>query len=322
MNTASSSGRGLIPAIILLAAIAGGAWYYYQQQEKANASIFREVTPTRGDLEVSVLSSGTVQPENRLEIKPPIAGRVEEVLVAEGDTIKKGQILAWMSSTERAALLDAAIARGPAELKRWSEFYKATPIMAPIDGSIILRNVEPGQTFTNQEAVLVISNRLTVKAQVDETDVAQIMLQQPALLTLDAYPSQVIPAHVAQIAFDATTVNNVTTYVVDVLPEVTPATMRSGMTANISFIVAAKKNILLLPAETIHTKDGRTYVQVRSSPSAEPRELDIKTGLSDGKSTEVLSGLTPKDIVLALQTKSGAAKKTNPFAPFSAKKKE
>jgi macrolide-specific efflux system membrane fusion protein len=53
-------------------------------------------------------------PQNRLEIKPPIAGRAEEVLVNEGELVKAGQIIAWMSSTDRAALLDAARAQGPA----------------------------------------------------------------------------------------------------------------------------------------------------------------------------------------------------------------
>ena len=67
-----------------------------------------EVQVVRGDLEVKVTAAGTVQPENRLEIKPPISGRVDEVKVHEGQVVKAGQVLAYMSSTERAALLDAA----------------------------------------------------------------------------------------------------------------------------------------------------------------------------------------------------------------------
>jgi multidrug efflux pump subunit AcrA (membrane-fusion protein) len=49
-------------------------------------------------LDISILATGVVQPQNRLEIKPPIAGRIERVLVEEGETVKRGQILAWMSS--------------------------------------------------------------------------------------------------------------------------------------------------------------------------------------------------------------------------------
>src|SRR3954470_5738623 len=87
---------------------------------------YREVPVKRGDLQITVLATGTVQPENRLEIKPPIAGRIEQVLVQEGQNVKKGQLLAWMSSTERAAMLDAARSQGPAEVKKWEQLYRPT----------------------------------------------------------------------------------------------------------------------------------------------------------------------------------------------------
>src|SRR5262249_54993338 len=147
---------------------------------------------------------------------------------------KKGQVMAWMSSTERAALLDAASARGEDELKQWEELYRPTPILAPIPGTVIARNVESGQTFTVSDAVLTMSDRLTVKAQVDETDIAQIALKQRASIVLDAYPQEKLDAIVDQIAYDAKTVNSVTTYVVDVLPRNTPKFMRSSMTANVT----------------------------------------------------------------------------------------
>ena len=53
----------------------------------------------------------------------------------------KGQILAWMSSTERAALMDAARSKGPEEVSRWEELYRPTPILAPIRGTVISRNI-------------------------------------------------------------------------------------------------------------------------------------------------------------------------------------
>src|SRR6185295_1884406 len=111
------------------------------------------------------------------------------------------------------------------------------PVLAPIDGTIILRNVQQGQTFAGTDALFVMSDRLTVKAQVDETDIAQVALKQAAKITLDAYPQKEFPASVDKIAYDATTVNNVTTYIVDVLPENTPDFLRSGMTANVNFLI-------------------------------------------------------------------------------------
>jgi macrolide-specific efflux system membrane fusion protein len=299
--------------IIILLAFGGGTAYW--KSREADTVVYRESKVRRGDLEISVLSTGTVQPENRLEIKPPIAGRIEKVLVDEGDVVKKGRILAWMSSTERAAMLDAARAKGKAETKRWEEMYQPTPILAPINGMIILRNIESGQTITNTDAVLVMSDRLTVKAQVDETDLAQIKVKQAATIVLDAYSSEKIPAIVDQIAYEAKTVNNVTTYLVDVLPTDTPEFMRSGMTANVNFLTDSRKDVLLVLTEAVHpAEDGRSKVLVRGADGL-PAEREIKTGLSDGKHTEVTEGLNDGDVVLIAEPKSGGSAGVNPFMP-------
>lgn len=279
---------------------------------------YQTVTVERGDLNTVILSTGVVQPENRLEIKPPISGRTEMILVDEGDIVKKGQILLWMSSTERAALLDAARARGPEELKRWEGFYRATPVMAPIDGTIILRNIEPGQTFTTADAVLTMSDRLTIQGQVDETDIAQVQLKQPAKIILDAYPNTEIPGAVDKIAYDAKTVNNVTTYIVDVLPDETPEFMRSGMTANLSFLTESKAGVLLVPTAAIKTRAGNSVVLTPATGiSVQPKEVAIKTGITDGKRTEVLLGLTEGDKILMPQLKGkGNGGGSSPFSPY------
>ncbi|MDH3309781.1 MAG: efflux RND transporter periplasmic adaptor subunit [Gammaproteobacteria bacterium] len=300
-----------------------GAYYYWFAGDKAQP-LYREVSATRGDLAVTILSTGVVQPRNRLEIKPPIAGRAEQVQVKEGETVTKGQILAWMSSTERAALIDAARARGPEELKRWEELYRATPVLAPISGTVILRNIEPGQTFTSNDAVLIMSDRLTVKAQVDETDIARIRLRQRTRVELDAYPNQPFTGVVDQIAYDAKTVNNVTTYEVDVLPEKTPTFMRSGMTANVSFVLESRQNVLLIPSEAVKNREGKTYVLLPpSKPKGEPEKRGVKTGLSDGRHTEVLDGISEGEKLLVQRLRAGGngAASSSPLMPFGRKKK-
>lgn len=302
-------------ALIVLAVIGAGAYYGWRRDPAAPT--YRETQVARGDIAVSVTATGTVMPENRLEIKPPIAGRVEQVLVREGDKVAKGQILAWMSSTERAALLDAARSAGGAELKRWEELYRPTPVMAPIGGTIILRNVESGQTFTNTESILVMADRLTVKAQVDETDIAQIKLKQPAQIVLDAYAGETTPGTVTHIAFEAKAVNNVTTYEVDVLPQRVPAFMRSGMTANVIFTVATARDVLLIPSEAVSPgRDGTAQVWVRGG-DGEPQTRPIRTGLSDGKRTEVVSGLAAGDVVLikAMKPRQGKGGASSPLNP-------
>jgi macrolide-specific efflux system membrane fusion protein len=285
----------------------------------SNKLALSEYFVKRGSIKIQILCTGVVQPENKVEIKPPIAGRVEKVLVSEGARVKKGQILAWMSSTERAAMLDAASSKGAQELKEWEEMYRATPIVAAINGMIIQKNVESGQTFTTVDAILVMSDRLTVKAQVDETDIAKIKLKQKARITLDAYPDEKIEAVVDQIAYDAKTVNNVTTYIVDVLPISAPQYMRSGMTANVTFDVESKNNVLVVPSEAISSKEGRNVVLVENSTEkGKQLERVVEIGISDGKKTEIITGLSENEKILMQDFKIKEKKSSgaNPFSPM------
>lgn len=281
-----------------------------------------EKSVKKGSILLTVQSTGIVQPENKVEIKAPIAGRVEKVLVKEGMRVMKGQLLALMSSSERAALLDAASGKGKEELSNWEAMYRPTPILAPITGMIIQRNVESGQSMTTTDPILVMSDRLTVKAQVDETDIAKLKIKQKATMTLDAYPNQELKATIDQIAFDAKTINNVTTYIVDVLPESTPIYMRSGMTANVNFVIAGKNDILLIPNESIKLVEGKSYVLLPQKEGDKiPPIKEIKTGLSDGKNTEVMEGLALNDRVLIKEFKMQDKKKSNgsPFSPMGGK---
>ena len=315
LNLASLTRRQKLIALGIAALIVVVLVAWFVRPGRGNADGVREVEVTRGNIEISILANGTVQPRNRLEIKPPLAGRVEQVLVQEGQAVGKGQILAWMSSSERAALLDAARARGLEEVKRWEEFYKATPILSPIHGTVIKRNVEPGQSFTSADAVLVLSDRLIVQAQVDETDIAQVQPKQKARITLDAYPSEAIPAEVGAVAYEAKTVNNVTTYTVDVLPEKVPPFMRSGMTVSVAFQVASKEDVVRVPSRALQVRDGQAYVQVADGGGRE--ESAVQPGLTDGKFTEIVEGLREGEKVRMAQIKTEKrAGGTNPFATF------
>lgn len=302
-------------AIILIASF---GFYSYKNKSSDKEGTSTPVAVQRGSIKIQILSTGIVQPENKVEIKPPIAGRLDRVLVSEGTKVKKGQILAWMSSTERAALLDAATSRGDKELKEWEEMYRATPVLAPINGMIIQKNFESGQTFTTNDAVLVMSDRLTVKAQVDETDIAQIKLKQKAIITLDAYSKKSFDAIVDQIAFDAKTVNNVTTYLVDVLPNSAPEYMRSGMTANVVFDILTKENILTIPAEAIKTHEGKSFVLVAQEGEKKASTLkEVELGITDGKKTEILKGLAETDKVMVPEFKlKGEKSGGSPFSPM------
>lgn len=279
----------------------------------------KELAPVRafrGDITVGVSTVGTVKPQNRLEIKPPITGRVEKILVVEGREVKVGDILALMSSTERATLIDAARLKGDAEYKYWLKAYKETPLIAPIDGVVIVRNVEPGQTVGTGDAVLVLSDRLIVEADVDETDIGLLKLGQNAVIGLDAYPEIKIDAVVDHISFESQIVNNVTIYKVDILPSEVPEVFRSGMSANVEVIIDEAKDVLMIPSEALTREEGKNTVMAKNAGGKDFKKTEIVTGLENGGFTEVRSGLDEGDTVLAPRSYYVVPKKKNETSPF------
>lgn len=300
--------------LISILVIALGAGIYFFVQKNRTEVVYREVTPKRGDLVLNVEASGTVSPQNRLEIKPPIAGRIDEVLVREGEVVKKGKVLAWISSTERAALLDSVRTQGEKEIKKWEDLYKPTPVIAPIDGTIILRNVESGQSFTNNDSIFTMADRLTVKAQVDETDIAQIKTGQRARIVLDAYPNNPVAGKVVHVAYDATVTNNVTTYTCDVLPDEVPDFMRSGMTANVSIEVSRKENVLRIPLTAVIQSPEGSRVRIKNGNKSSV--IPVETGMEDGRLVEIVNGLSENDIVLIEETQKQYGTKAQSGSPF------
>jgi macrolide-specific efflux system membrane fusion protein len=292
-------------------------WYFFF---KAKAPEYKESQIKKSSITLKILATGTVQPENRLQIKSSIAGRAEQVLVKEGQRVGRGQVLAWISSTERSVLLDSARAGGAEELKKWEDVYKPTPVIAPLGGTIILRSIEPGQTFSTSDVLFAMADRLTVKAQVDETDLSQIHVGQKAQITLDAYLDKNLDAKVSQVAYEAKTINNVTTYTIDVLPTEKIEFLRSGMTANVTFFGETKEDILVIPNEFIKYEGGKPDIQVKTEKKPESRE--VKLGITDGKITEILSGLDEKDIVvLLINNKDSKAKKNMLSGPNTSGKR-
>ncbi len=285
----------------------------------------KTVAVTVGSIKAEIPTTGVVEPRNRLEIKPPISGRIEEVLIREGQWVKKGQILGWMSSNERAALLDAARAKGKAELAKWQDVYKPTPVVAPLNGFIIQRAIEPGQMVTATDALLVMADYLIVNAQVDETDIGLIKIKQPVVIELDAYMGKEVPGKVGQIAYESQVVNNVNIYEVKVVPDYVPDYFRSGMSATVNFIQDQKSNALLLPINAVIKQKGKTYVLLQDEAD-KIRSEQITIGLENTVNLEVVAGLSEgQEVVLPNADLIKKYMKSNerrrgPINPFSKKK--
>ena len=312
--------------LIVLSLLVISIFVMFKMKSSQGPEIIQVISPHIGTIQTFIATTGTVLPQNRLEVKPQVNGRIESILVKEGQKIKVGQILGWMSSTERAALLDAAQGQGSEVLDHWKQIYKPIPILSPIDGEVIVATIQPGQTVTTTDDVVVLSDHLIVRAQVDETDIGKIQLGQKAFISLDAYPDQRIEATVEHIYNESSTVNNVTIYNVDLLPKDVPMFFRSGMNSSIDFETANKENVLMLQADAIQKGYDGNYVLLEGDDIKHPMKRAVKLGITDDKDYEILDGLTVTDKVLLITKKfipPSISKSSNPFMPnFSNKSKQ
>ncbi len=277
-------------AVVLLMALSAAIWAVFYWN--SNTTSYEYIQVERAPLRVTLRESAIVGPEHRLNVTPPIPGRIDSVNVANGVAVKQGQVLAWISSTDRAALMDAARAAGGKEVDYWQDIYKAAPLIAPLDGHIISTAVVPGQVVVAAQTVFTMSDHLIVQANVDETDLNHVWLDQAVDITFDSFPDAHLTGKVHEIAYDATTVNNVTTYLVNIFLDSTPDYVRSGLSANVFLLISDKKDVLQIPTNTITPEGEVLVVQEQGQP---PVLQKIQEGESDGTSTEVISGLSEGD---------------------------
>lgn len=305
----------LIIAAVVVVIIA--VVFFVGKGTKSKALLFKAINPVRGEVKLTVTTTGDVQPQNRLAIMPPVSGRIDKIMVKEGQIVRAGQTLVMMSSSDRAAILDAARAQGDSNME-WNDVYKPIPLIAPISGQVIVSQMQPGQTVGMADAIIVLSDRLIVQAQVDETDIGKIVVGQLADITLDAYPNDTIEAKVDHIYYESKTVNNVTVYEVDILPAKVPEYFRSGMSANVNVIQQDHKDVLTLPLDAVKRVDGKAFVFVQTAGADKKEKREVITGLSDDNKVEITSGLSETDTVMQ-QTQEYSLQKgaqsVNPFMP-------
>jgi macrolide-specific efflux system membrane fusion protein len=289
MKRKSLSWKLITLAAVALIALVLIAWSTFGSSD---APDYGYLKVERGPLRVTLRESATIQPEHRLTVTPPIPGRIEAINVANGVAVKKGEVLAWISSTERAALMDAARAAGGKEIGYWEDIYKPAPLIAPLDGHIISTAVVPGQVIVAAQIVFTMSDHLIVQASVDETDLNHVWLGQTVDVTFDSFPDTHLTGKVHEIAFDATTVNNVTTYLVNIYLDSIPDYIRSGVSANVFLLTSDRQDVLRIPTDAISPEGTVLLVQAQNQP---PLVQKVERGLSDGTMTEVTSGLSEGD---------------------------
>lgn len=182
----------------------------------------------------------------------------DDKLVSEQEFVQAKTSLA----TAKASVISAETS-----LNRAQTNLNYADIRSPIDGTIIQRNVEPGQTvaasFSTPTLFLVAADlsKMEIQALVDESDIGQIRLDQSARFTVEAYPDNAFSGTVKQIRLQPTTVNNVVNYTVIVNADNPDHLLLPGMTATVDFIAQHLENVLLIPNAALRFKPTETMKQ-------------------------------------------------------------
>src|SRR5213076_613715 len=169
----------------------------------------------------------------------------------------------------------AALEQAEASLDEARVNLAYTDIRSPVDGVVVSRNVNVGQTVaaTFQTPTLFLIAQDLTKMQVDtnvsESDVGRVREEQPATFTVDAYPGQPFPGRVAQVRNAPIIVQNVVTYDVVVAVDNSGLELKPGMTANVSITTAKRDQALRIPVRALRFRPDEAGA---AAPDAKPKE--------------------------------------------------
>jgi multidrug efflux pump subunit AcrA (membrane-fusion protein) len=151
----------------------------------------------------------------------------------------------------------------------------------------------------SSSAFLTLENTasLQVVSGFAEADASKVQVGQAATVSLNALPNQAVSGKVSTVDVNATVVSNVVTYNVTVVLDNPPATVKPGMTASVDVVVSQRDNVLQLPTADITTRNGASTVTLLRSGKQIPQVVEI--GLVGDQTTEITSGVTQGDVVVA-----------------------
>jgi HlyD family secretion protein len=226
----------------------------------------------------------------------------ERNLVAKSqmDTSETADLTARASTLAARTQVDQA----GAALKTAETNLFYTHIVSPVDGVVISRSVDVGQTVAasfQTPTLFVIAADLTkmqIDTTVDEADISAVKARDEVEFTVDAYPEETFRGVVEQVRNAATTVQNVVTYDVVVKVDNRDLKLKPGMTADVSIITSVVKDVLRIPNAALRfipAQAGRPAPQERGPSVWVERNgqlvrVPVRIGLSDGSYTELVSG--------------------------------
>jgi HlyD family secretion protein len=224
----------------------------------------------------------------------------------------------------------AAVVKAEATLAQNDTDIKKAIIKSPVNGVVLARNVEPGQTIQATFSVTTMFelaedlSRMKLEVNIDEADVGHVKENQPVSFTVDAYPGRQFPGKIVQVRYASTTTNNVVTYTAIISVDNKDLSLRPGMTATAVIAVQSVKNALLAPNIALRFRptaagsgqqedDRGLLAKIMPGPppmssskagqeeeteggarlwvlrNQQPFPLEVKTGITNGKLTEIFS---------------------------------
>ena len=200
------------------------------------------------------------------------------------------------------ALDQAGVAQAEASLEEAQVNLRYTDILSPVDGVVVSRNVDVGQTVAasfQTPTLFLIAQDLTkmqVDTNVSESDVGRVREEQPATFTVDAYPGQRFRGKVAQVRNAPITVQNVVTYDVVTAVDNAKLELKPGMTANVTITTAKRDQALRIPVRALRFRPegaapgkDESAVYLLGSDGA-LRHVEVQAGVRDNQHVEVLGG--------------------------------
>ena len=365
-------------AVLVAALVAAcGLWFALRPSKQTGITLETAAT-SRITIRNSVTATGTVEPVTEVEVGTQVSGIIDRLYVDYNDVVKAGQLIAEMDKVTLQAELEssqAELASCKTEYEYRMKEYSRTrtlhekelvsdaeydealylyekavkrnlgyaTITSPIDGVVISRAVEEGQTVAagfETPTLFTIANDLTqmqVVADVDEADIGQVSDGQRVEFTVDAYPDDTFEGVVEQVRLEATTESSVVTYEVVITAYNPELKLKPGLTANVTIFTLEKDDALAVPTKALRfVPDGELLaalgLHAEAAAEAEPgkRELWVKQGTTlvpryvtagsaSGKLTEIVDGLNDGEEVAvcltAERTEPEAAAERSPFMP-------
>lgn len=301
------------------------------------------VTQAEGDL---------ASAQAALELAKVNAARTQKLFVEKNSA--QQDVDSAMASLHQA---EAAIKIKQGALDKAKADLEHCTITSPIDGVVISRSVDVGQTVAaslQAPVIFQIANDLT-KMQIDsnvaEADVGAVEVGQDVDFTVDAFPTRTFHGKVIQVRNAPITVQNVVTYDTVIGVDNKDLKLKPGMTANVSIIIAHKDNVLQLKNAALRYRPpdaaaatAPSQARPAGSPGGQgqrptgareprpertvyvlsfsrPKPVQIRTGISDGIATEVTEGLKEGDRVVTAELSSPSASSSPPTNPFSGQRR-